>query len=98
MTRHSYASHLVQNGAPLAVVASLLGQTVLQVTAKYAHLAPSTLREAVQVLGRPGECRWCWGPLGGYAGREDEPGYRFRGPFCPSSMRLTLLDGALSRR
>ena len=49
-TRHSYASHLVQRGVPLAVVASLLGQTVLQVTAKYAHLAPSTLREAVQVL------------------------------------------------
>jgi len=49
-TRHSYASHLVQGGVPLAVVASLLGQTVLQVTARYAHLAPSTLGDAVQVL------------------------------------------------
>jgi hypothetical protein len=50
MTRHCHASHLVQRGVPLAVAASLLGQTVLQVTAKYAHLAPSTLREAIQVL------------------------------------------------
>ncbi len=62
-TRHSYASHLVQRGVPLAVVASLLGQTVLQVTARYAHLAPSTLREAVQVLNPQTHFRHMAGPV-----------------------------------
>ena len=43
MTRHSYASHLVQRGVPLATVAKLLGQSVLTVTARYAHLGRSDL-------------------------------------------------------
>jgi hypothetical protein len=50
MTRHSYASHLVQRGVPLATVAKLLGQSVLTVTARYAHLGRSDLHDAVRVL------------------------------------------------
>jgi len=50
MTRHNYASHLVQRGVPLATVGKLLGQSVLTVTARYAHLGRSDLHDAVRVL------------------------------------------------
>lgn len=44
--RHTYASHLVSRGVPLAVVGKLLGHTQSQTTERYAHLADSPLREA----------------------------------------------------
>jgi len=44
--RHTYASHLVSDGVPLAVVGRLLGHTQSQTTERYAHLAESPLREA----------------------------------------------------
>jgi len=49
-TRHTYASHLVQRGVPLATVAKLLGQSVLTVTGRYAHLGRSDLHDGVRVL------------------------------------------------
>ena len=44
--RHTFASHLVSSGVPLAVVGKLLGHTQPQTTARYAHLADSPVREA----------------------------------------------------
>lgn len=48
--RHTFASQLVSKGVPLRVVQELLGHSTIQMTMRYAHLAPSTLREAVEVL------------------------------------------------
>ncbi len=45
--RHTYASWLVQAGAPLAAVRDLLGHSNLNVTSRYAHLAKDHLEEAV---------------------------------------------------
>lgn len=46
--RHTYASWLVQSGAPLTAVRDLLGHSSLAVTSRYAHLAPEHLRDAVE--------------------------------------------------
>jgi integrase len=50
--RHTYASHLVSSGVPLAVVGKLLGHTQSQTTERYAHLAESPLREATNRFGK----------------------------------------------
>ena len=49
-TRHSYASHLVQRGVSLEVIARLLGQSSPSVAARYSHLGRSALEAAVAVL------------------------------------------------
>ena len=48
--RHTYASRLVMKGAPLAHVSKLLGHSKIQMTMRYAHLAPQGLDDAVAVL------------------------------------------------
>lgn len=48
--RHTFASHLVQNGVPLLEVKELLGHKTLSVVTRYAHLAPDNLRSAVERL------------------------------------------------
>jgi integrase len=48
--RHTYASHLVMAGVPLYTVGKLLGHKGAGMTARYAHLAPGYLQEAVSVL------------------------------------------------
>lgn len=48
--RHTYASLLIQAGAPLAAVSKLLGHAHLGVTSIYAHLADRNLDDAVSVL------------------------------------------------
>lgn len=50
--RHTFASHLVSSGVPLAVVGKLLGHTQSHTTERYAHLAESPLREATNRFGR----------------------------------------------
>lgn len=50
--RHTYASHLVSSGVPLAHVGRLLGHTQSQTTERYAHLADSPLRKAANRFGR----------------------------------------------
>lgn len=50
--RHTFASHLVSSGESLAVVGRLLGHTQAATTMRYAHLADSALREAVNRFGR----------------------------------------------
>lgn len=50
--RHTFASRLVQAGVPLNTVRELLGHGTMQVTMRYAHLAPNNLHEAVAVLAK----------------------------------------------
>lgn len=48
--RHTCATRLVQAGVSLFVVQKLLGHSTITVTQKYAHLAQSNLRDAINVL------------------------------------------------
>jgi len=48
--RHSFASHLIMRGAPVPVVQKLLGHSAIEMTMRYAHLAPSTMRTAIDLL------------------------------------------------
>ena len=51
--RHTFASQLVGSGVSLKATQELLGHSDIRMTMRYAHLAPSALKEAVQVLDRP---------------------------------------------
>jgi len=48
--RHSFASRLAGKDISLYVIKELLGHSTIQVTEKYAHLAPGKLAEAITVL------------------------------------------------
>ena len=48
--RHTFASHLVQNGVPLYVVSKLLGHSSIKNTEIYAHLLPDNFQKAVMNL------------------------------------------------
>ena len=48
--RHTFASHLVMQGADLPTVMKLMGHADIQTTMIYAHLAPDHLAEAVNRL------------------------------------------------
>ena len=48
--RHTFASWLVQRGEPLYTVAKLMGHTTLEMTQRYSHLAPDSLRKAALSL------------------------------------------------
>ncbi len=48
--RHTFASTLVMAGVDLRTVAKLMGHRTIQVTMRYAHLAPDHLRAAVERL------------------------------------------------
>jgi integrase len=48
--RHTFASHLVGRGVPLTAVQILMGHSNVSTTMRYAHLAPSTLRAAIDLL------------------------------------------------
>jgi integrase len=49
--RHTFASHLVSGGVPLASVGALLGHTQARTTQRYAHLADAALRGATNQFG-----------------------------------------------
>ncbi len=48
--RHTFCSHLVQNGVDLYVVAELAGHTNIEQTKMYAHLKPENLERAISRL------------------------------------------------
>ncbi len=48
--RHTFASHLIQNGVSIKAVQELLGHSDIVTTMRYSHLGPSALREAVKTL------------------------------------------------
>jgi len=51
--RHTFASRLVMAGVDLRTVAELMGHSTIQMTMRYAHLAPQHNREAVDRLVPP---------------------------------------------
>lgn len=48
--RHTFASHMVMSGVDLRTVQELLGHATLNMTMRYAHLAPEHRAKAVRVL------------------------------------------------
>jgi site-specific recombinase XerD len=48
--RHTFASHLAMKGVPLNTVQALLGHSTITMTMRYAHVAPSTMRAAIELL------------------------------------------------
>lgn len=48
--RHTFASHLVQNGVDLYTVSKLLGHSSIKTTEIYAHLSPNTYHKAISKL------------------------------------------------
>lgn len=50
--RHTTASQLVAEGVPLNIVKELLGHSNILMTSKYAHLAPSAIKEAVELFSK----------------------------------------------
>lgn len=51
--RHSYATHLMDRGVDLAVIASLMGHRSPNETGVYLHVLPGRPRQAVGALARP---------------------------------------------
>lgn len=54
--RHSFASQLVVNGAPLKAVQELLGHADIKMTMRYSHLAPGKTDEYVSTLDGHTSC------------------------------------------
>lgn len=63
LLRHTFASQLVTRGVSIRTVQAFLGHTTVQMTERYAHLAPSSQHDAVLVLtdGWHAGNRWATG-------------------------------------
>jgi len=48
--RHTFATQLAMRGTPLNIVQALLGHASIATTMRYAHVAPSALRTAIDML------------------------------------------------
>ena len=48
--RHTFASHLAMAGVPITTIRDLLGHTDIKMTSRYAHLIPSSLSSATDLL------------------------------------------------
>jgi integrase len=50
--RHTFASHLAQNGVSILVIKELLGHADIKTTMRYSHLTQSTVRGAIETLNK----------------------------------------------
>lgn len=48
--RHTYASHLAQNGISIVIIKELLGHADIKTTMRYSHLTSFAIKEAVRTL------------------------------------------------
>jgi integrase len=48
--RHTFASHLAQNGVSIMLIKELLGHSDIRTSLRYSHLTPLATREAIKVL------------------------------------------------
>jgi site-specific recombinase XerD len=48
--RHTFCSRLIMAGVGLKAAQELMGHKTIQMTARYAHLAPGHLQEAVELI------------------------------------------------
>jgi len=55
--RHSFATHLMDRGVDLAVIASLMGHRSAQETGVYLHALPGRRENAVKLLSTKGGCK-----------------------------------------
>ena len=46
--RHSYGSHLLENGADIKIISDLLGHSKLSTTERYTRMSPENLREVIE--------------------------------------------------
>lgn len=59
--RHTFASHLANNGVTIQAIQQLLGHSDLKTTMRYTHIAPETLVDAIEVLERHSSKVWSQG-------------------------------------
>lgn len=48
--RHTFASHLAQNGISIVLIKELLGHADIKTTMRYSHLTSSAIKSAVETL------------------------------------------------
>jgi integrase len=60
--RHTFASHLAMKGIPITVVKELMGHADITTTMRYSHVAPSSLRAAVDALNPKSIINGSWQP------------------------------------
>lgn len=72
-TRHTFASQLALAGVPIIAVQQLLGHASVTTTMRYAHLAPSGLRHAIDTLEQhiAAPCIPGWARLGATCAQTD---------------------------
>lgn len=62
--RHTFCSRLIMAGVPLKTVQELMGHKTIQMTARYAHLSPHHLHDAVELIAAPNSHQTATGKRG----------------------------------